>query len=75
MAYLIALSWTLPVAFWVGENPRALRIVTPIAEIGASIPATALFPFFIVLAVHVLGGDERRRHSIDLDRDAMVSSL
>lgn len=56
VAYLIALSWTLPVAFWVGENPRVLRIVTPIAEIGASIPATALFPFFIVLAVHVLGG-------------------
>jgi len=56
IAYLLALSWTLPVAFWVGENPRALRIVTPIAEIGASIPATALFPFFILLAVHVLGG-------------------
>lgn len=56
LAYLLALAWTLPVAFWVGENPRALRIITPIAEIGASIPATALFPFFILLAVHVLGG-------------------
>lgn len=56
VAYLIALAWTLPVAFWVGENPRALRIITPIAEIGASIPATALFPFFILFAVHVLGG-------------------
>ncbi len=56
VAYLFALAWTLPVAFWVGENPRALRIITPIAEIGASIPATALFPFFIVLAIHVLGG-------------------
>lgn len=55
-AYLLALAWTLPVAFWVGESPRAFRIVTPIAEIGASIPATALFPFFILLAVHVLGG-------------------
>lgn len=56
IAYLLALAWTVPVAFWVGENPRAFRIVTPIAEIGASIPATALFPFFILLAVHVLGG-------------------
>lgn len=56
VAYLLALAWTLPVAFWVGENPHAFRIVTPIAEIGASIPATALFPFFILLAVHVLGG-------------------
>ncbi|MBI3805515.1 MAG: ABC transporter permease subunit [Nitrospirae bacterium] len=56
VAYLLALAWTLPVAFWVGENPHAAHFVTPIAEIGASIPATALFPFFILLAVHVLGG-------------------
>ncbi|MFY9269060.1 MAG: ABC transporter permease subunit [Candidatus Manganitrophaceae bacterium] len=56
VAYLIALAWTLPVAFWVGEHPWAARIVTPIAEIGASIPATALFPFFILLAVNVAGG-------------------
>lgn len=56
VAYLIALAWTLPVAFWVGESPWAFRIVTPLAEIGASIPATALFPLFILLAVHALGG-------------------
>lgn len=56
VAYLFALAWTLPVAFWVGESPRAFRIVTPVAEIGASIPATALFPFFILFAVNVLGG-------------------
>lgn len=55
-AYCIALAWTLPVAYWVGENRTAFRIVTPLAEIGAAIPATALFPFFILLAVNVLGG-------------------
>ncbi len=55
-AYLIALAWTLPVAYWIGLSPRALRIITPIAEIGAAIPAPALFPFFILFAIHVIGG-------------------
>ncbi len=56
LAYFIALCWTLPVAYWVGKSPRALRIITPIAEIGASIPAPALFPFIILFAIHVVGG-------------------
>jgi len=56
VAYLIALAWTLPVAYWIGRSPRALRIITPIAEIGAAIPAPALFPFFILFAIHAVGG-------------------
>ncbi|MFQ5598351.1 MAG: ABC transporter permease subunit [Nitrospiria bacterium] len=56
IAYVIALAWTLPVAYWVGKSPRALKIITPIAEIGAAIPAPALFPFFILFAMHVIGG-------------------
>ncbi len=56
LAYLIALAWTLPVAYWIGHSPRALRIITPIAEIGAAIPAPALFPFFILFAIHAVGG-------------------
>ncbi len=56
IAYIIALAWTLPAAIWVGENPRAFRIFTPLAEIGASIPAPALFPFFIFFAINIFGG-------------------
>ncbi|MFQ5580072.1 MAG: ABC transporter permease subunit [Nitrospiria bacterium] len=56
IAYFIALAWTLPAAIWVGENPRAYRIITPLAEIGASIPAPALFPFFVFFAIHIFGG-------------------
>lgn len=56
IAYFIALAWTLPVAYWVGHKPRALKIITPIAEIGAAIPAPALFPFFILFAIHAVGG-------------------
>ncbi len=43
-------------AYWIGHNPRALRIVTPIAEIAAAIPAPALFPFFILFTINS-GGD------------------
>jgi len=56
IAYFIALAWTLPVAYWLGKSPRALRMITPIAEIGAAIPAPALFPFIILFAIHVIGG-------------------
>jgi NitT/TauT family transport system permease protein len=56
IAYIIALAWTLPAAIWVGENPRAFRIFTPLAEIAAAIPAPALFPFFIFFAINVFGG-------------------
>jgi len=56
IAYVIALAWTLPAAIWVGENPRAFRIFTPLAEIGAAIPAPALFPFFIFFAINTFGG-------------------
>ncbi|HIE66217.1 MAG: ABC transporter permease subunit [Nitrospira sp.] len=56
IAYIIALAWTLPAAIWVGENPRAFRIFTPLAEIGAAIPAPALFPFFIFFAINTFGG-------------------
>ncbi|MFQ5781239.1 MAG: ABC transporter permease subunit, partial [Nitrospiria bacterium] len=56
IAYLLALAWTLPAAIWMGENPGAFRIFTPLAEIGASIPAPALFPFFVFFAIHIFGG-------------------
>jgi NitT/TauT family transport system permease protein len=56
IAYLISLAWTLPAAIWVGESPRAFQVLTPLAQIGASIPATALFPLFVFAAIHYLGG-------------------
>ncbi len=56
LAYLISLAWTVPLSIWIGENERVARIVTPIAEIGASIPATALFPLIILFVIRVFGG-------------------
>ena len=55
-AYGVALAWTIPMALWVGESPRVSRFVTPLAEIGASLPATALFPLIIVVVIRTAGG-------------------
>ncbi len=56
--YLLSLLWTVPLAYWVFRNPRLSRYVMPVAQVMASVPATALFPFIIVLVVRTL-------HSMD----------
>ena len=56
LAYMVSLAWTVPLALWVGESPRVARIVTPVAEIGASLPATALFPLIVVFVIQTSGG-------------------
>jgi NitT/TauT family transport system permease protein len=54
-AYAISLAWTVPVALWIGENDRAAKIVTPVAEVAASIPATAFFPLIVFFVVRASG--------------------
>jgi NitT/TauT family transport system permease protein len=54
-AYAISLLWTVPLALWVGEKDSVARVVTPVAEIAASIPATAFFPLIVFLVVRELG--------------------
>jgi NitT/TauT family transport system permease protein len=56
LAYVLSLAWTLPLALWVGVSPKVSRIVTPLAEIGASLPATALFPLIVVVVIRTAGG-------------------
>ncbi len=56
LAYLLCLAWTVPLALWVGESPRLARVVTPLAQIGASLPATALFPLIVVVVIRTAGG-------------------
>jgi NitT/TauT family transport system permease protein len=54
VGYVLSLLWTIPLAWGVFKNPRLSRIVFPLAEVMASVPATALFPFIIVLVVQQL---------------------
>lgn len=56
LAYLIALSWTIPVAVWAGGRPRVMRFVGPFAQIASSVPATSLFPLVVMFAIHYRGG-------------------
>jgi NitT/TauT family transport system permease protein len=48
VAVSIALAWTIPVGVLIGTNRRAARILQPLVQIAASIPATALFPVMLL---------------------------
>jgi NitT/TauT family transport system permease protein len=56
IAYAISLAWTVPCALAASENPRFNRVLSPIAEIVGSMPATALFPIIVVVVIEVTGG-------------------
>lgn len=56
IAYLIALSWTLVAGIAVARNKTLSSIFMPAFDIGQSTPALALFPFIVILVIHVLGG-------------------
>jgi NitT/TauT family transport system permease protein len=55
-ALLIGTAWTVPAGVWIGLNPRLARIAQPIAQIAASVPATALFPILLLVLLRVGGG-------------------
>ncbi len=55
-ALMIALLWTLPIGVLIGTRQRAARILQPIVQLVASIPATALFPVFLLTLLHTPGG-------------------
>jgi NitT/TauT family transport system permease protein len=52
----LAALWTVPVGVYVGLHPRLSALFQPIAQIAASVPATALFPVVLLLLVRVGGG-------------------
>jgi NitT/TauT family transport system permease protein len=56
LAMLIALAWTLPVGVLIGTSGRIAAWVQPIAQIAASVPATALFPVLMLGLITVSGG-------------------
>ncbi len=55
-ALLIAALWTIPVGVAIGFSPRLARVVQPITQIVASVPATALFPVLLLGLIQVGGG-------------------
>jgi NitT/TauT family transport system permease protein len=55
-ALLISAAWTIPVGVAIGLNPRLARVVQPLAQILASVPATAFFPVLLIALVRLGGG-------------------
>ena len=56
LALLIGALWTIPAGVAIGFNPRLARIAQPLAQIAASVPATALLPVILLLLIRLGGG-------------------
>jgi len=52
---VIASLWAIPAGVAIGFSPRLAKVAQPLAQIAASVPATALFPV-VLLALVSLGG-------------------
>ena len=56
VALLIGTLWTVPAGVAIGFNPRLARIAQPLAQIAASVPATALLPVILLVLIRLGGG-------------------
>jgi NitT/TauT family transport system permease protein len=56
LALVLGALWTIPVGVAIGFNPRLARIAQPLAQIAASVPATALFPVVLLILIRLGGG-------------------
>jgi len=48
--------WTIPVGVYIGLRPRLAAVAQPVAQVAASVPATALFPIVLLALIRVGGG-------------------
>jgi NitT/TauT family transport system permease protein len=53
---VLAAAWTIPVGIAIGSQPRLARLAQPLAQIAASVPATALFPVVLLPLIKLGGG-------------------
>jgi NitT/TauT family transport system permease protein len=53
---LLAACWTIPAGLYIGLRPKLSAVAQPIAQIAASVPATALFPIVLLLLIRLGGG-------------------
>jgi NitT/TauT family transport system permease protein len=52
-ALAIGVAWTVPAGVAIGTRPRLARIAQPLVQIAASVPATALFPFILLVLLRM----------------------
>ena len=53
---LLAAAWTIPAGVAIGSQPRLARLAQPLAQVAASVPATALFPVILLPLIKLGGG-------------------
>jgi len=53
---LLAGLWTVPAGVFIGLRPRLAAFAQPVAQIAASVPATALFPIVLLVLIRAGGG-------------------
>lgn len=58
VALLVGALWTIPAGVAIGFSPRLARLAQPLAQIAASVPATALFPVILLFLIRLRGGLE-----------------
>jgi NitT/TauT family transport system permease protein len=56
LALLLGALWTVPAGVAIGSNRRLAHIAQPLAQIAASVPATALFPVVLLVLIRLGGG-------------------
>jgi NitT/TauT family transport system permease protein len=56
VALVLSVLWTVPVGVAIGRNPRLAKLLQPLVQIAASVPATALFPVLLLYLAQVGGG-------------------
>ena len=56
LALAIGTAWTVPVGVAIGSRPKLAALAQPLAQIAASVPATALFPIVLLLLIRMGGG-------------------
>ena len=55
-ALLISAVWTIPVGVAIGFNPKLSRVVQPLAQVLASVPASAFYPVLLLGLIQIGGG-------------------
>jgi NitT/TauT family transport system permease protein len=56
LALVIGALWTIPAGVMIGFHPRLASIAQPLAQIAASVPATALLPVILLVLIRLGGG-------------------
>jgi NitT/TauT family transport system permease protein len=56
LTLVLAGLWTIPAGVMIGLNPKLSAIAQPVAQVAASVPATALFPIILLMLIRAGGG-------------------